>query len=134
MESRERPVVLYQNEVQGATVTNSTDNFITNIPIAAFADDTNLLGNDESYTMTTDQLIGEAKVAFSTWSNLLHASGHFMEMEKCSCYLSIWEFQEDGYAYTIPPNEIQGQITANDIHGRDVNIIKLATDVSQKLL
>jgi hypothetical protein len=125
---------IYQNKVRGATITNNVNKQTIRIPLAAFTDDTNLFGNDENRTLTTTQLVQEAQIAFSTWSNLLHAAGHFMELEKCSCYLSIWDFQDDGYAFTIPPEEISENIMATDIHGRTTNITKLATDVSQKLL
>jgi hypothetical protein len=75
------------------------------LPMAAFANDTNLVGNDNERIMTVDQLICQAQRSFTTWNELLHATGHFMELAKCSCYLLIWQFQEDGYAYTLTPEE-----------------------------
>jgi hypothetical protein len=35
-----------------------------------------------------------------------------MELEKCSFYLSIWNFQADGYAFTIPPENLNGEISS----------------------
>jgi hypothetical protein len=87
---------VYRDQVRGASMSFNNGKSKVNIPMAAFADDTNLLGNDETHCMTTLQLMEEARNAFTTWSNCLHASGHFMELEKCSCYLSIWDFEDDG--------------------------------------
>lgn len=81
--------------------------FEVKLPMAAFADDTNLIRNGNKRTMTEKQLTEQAQTSFTTWNELLHATGHLMELDKCSCYLSIWNFQEDGYA---PPDEIQQQI------------------------
>jgi hypothetical protein len=86
--------------------------------MAAFADDTNLFGNNDDGAKTWTELIEEVKQAFSTWDKLLHATGHFMELGKCACYLSLWEFQEDGYAYTLGPEEHQQEIFVTDIHGK----------------
>lgn len=57
-----------------------------------------------------------------------------MELEKCSCYLSVWDFQEDGYAFTIPPDELQKDIIVQDLAGKNMMIKQLTTDCSQKLL
>jgi hypothetical protein len=57
-----------------------------------------------------------------------------MELEKCACYLSIWAFLEDGYAYTLSPSEHNERIIVRDIHGIDKVIPQLPTDASQKLL
>jgi hypothetical protein len=125
---------IYKHEVRGATMTYANGTNKIKIPLAAFADDTNLLGNDEDNSLTQSQLMEEARVAFTTWSNLLHASGHFMELEKCSCYLSIWNFQADGYAFTIPPENLNGEIKVQDITGNTKTIQQLQTTSSQKLL
>jgi hypothetical protein len=57
-----------------------------------------------------------------------------MELDKCSCYLSIWDFQDDGYAFTIDPEEIESQIEVNDLQGKSKRIDLLPSDKSQKLL
>jgi hypothetical protein len=57
-----------------------------------------------------------------------------MELEKCACYLSIWAFQEDSYAYTLSPNEHNERIIIRDIHGIEKEIPQLPTNASQKLL
>jgi hypothetical protein len=102
--------------------------------MAAFADDTNLIGNDNERNMTVDQLICQAQRSFTTWNELLHATGHFMELAKCSCYLLIWQFQEDGYAYTLTPEEIEGQIIIHDLQNTPHIIKLIPTDKSHKLL
>jgi hypothetical protein len=104
------------------------------LPMAAFADDTNLLGNDDTREQTIDSLIELSQDSFTTWNELLHATGHFMELEKCACYLSIWAFQPDGYAYTLSPEEISKRIIVHDLNGETKEIQKLAADTSQKLL
>jgi hypothetical protein len=101
---------LYKREAPNATMTTHTRQVTVNVPITAFADDTNLLGNDNYRNKSIPTLVAEAKRAFELWNNLLHATGHFMELSKCACYLSIWKFQDDGYAYTIPPDELQTNI------------------------
>jgi hypothetical protein len=78
---------LYSDLNDGATMTTSTGDASITIPLAAFADDTNLLGNDNTRTKTIDQLILQAQEGFTSWNELLHATGHFMELEKCACYL-----------------------------------------------
>jgi hypothetical protein len=83
---------LYSETNEGASMTNSVGDQQVMIPISAFADDTNFWGNDDKNEKTVDQLIAQA--------------GHFMELAKCACYLSIWKFQEDGYAYTLAPEEL----------------------------
>jgi hypothetical protein len=57
-----------------------------------------------------------------------------MELGKCACYFSIWDFQEDGYAYTVPPEELDVEIQVQDVTGATQTIKQLPTDVSQKLL
>jgi hypothetical protein len=57
-----------------------------------------------------------------------------MELEKCACYLSIWAFQKDGYAYTMTPEELGKNIIVNDIYVKPKEIKQLNSDVSQKLL
>jgi hypothetical protein len=102
--------------------------------MAAFADDTNLLRNDDDRSLSTDQLIEKAQASFTDWNELLHATGHFMELDKCACYLSIWSFQEDGYAYTLAPDALNRKITVHDINGNPKEIKQLHTETSQKLL
>jgi hypothetical protein len=57
-----------------------------------------------------------------------------MELAKCSCYLLIWQFQEDGYAYTLTPEEIEGQIIIHDLQNTPHIIKLIPTDKSHKLL
>jgi hypothetical protein len=102
--------------------------------MAAFADDTNLLGNNDKRKLDTDQMVERAQEGFTLWNKLLHATGHFMELEKCACYLSIWSFQDDGCAYTMSPAELGKQIIVHDISGTQKTIPQLKTDESQKLL
>jgi hypothetical protein len=125
---------LYEEAVMGAQMSFRDGIIATKISLTAFADDTNLLGNDDTQTLSTIQLADNTKHAFQTWDKLLHATGHFMELCKCSCYLSVWEFQEDGYAYTIPPEELNVVIKVQDVNGINQIIQQLPTDVSQKLL
>jgi hypothetical protein len=113
----------YRNGIQAAT-----------IPLTAFADDTNLMGNDDRRTLSISQLADQTKQAFELWNTLLHATGHFMELSKCACYFSIWDFQEDGYAYMIPPDELDVEIKVKDVTGVTQTIKQLPTDASQKLL
>jgi hypothetical protein len=102
--------------------------------MAAFADDTNLLGNNDNNSKTPEDLTEEAKGAFSRWNGLLNAAGHFMELSKCACYLSIWKFQDDGYAYTMSPQEHGQQIFVRDINGHAKEIPQLESNQPQKLL
>jgi hypothetical protein len=125
---------LYEERAPTAELTYRDGTKATNIPIVAFADDTNLFGNDNNHCKSKEQLVGKTKKAFELCNKLLHPTGHFMELGKCTCYLSIWEFQEDGYVYTIPPEELQVQINVNDISGNGQTIEQLSSDVSQKLL
>jgi ribonuclease HI len=125
---------LYEQNAPTAEMTFRDGTHATKIPVAAFADDTNLFGNDDKHRKTKETIVSEAKTAFETWNKLLHATGHFMELGKCACYLSIWDFQEDGYAFTIPPAELQVQIEVNDINGRRQIIEQLSSETSQKLL
>jgi hypothetical protein len=95
-------------------MSNNHGNIMARIPLAAFADDTNLLGNNDDNSKNKEALTDEVKSAFYNWNGLLHATGHSMELSKCACYLAFWDFQEDGYAFTIPPSE----------HGHEIMIKK----------
>jgi hypothetical protein len=81
-----------------------------------------------------EELTEEAKLAFSTWNGLLNASGHFMELGKCACYLSFWKFQDDGYAYTMTPEEHGLKIFVKDLDGKETEIPQLESNINQKLL
>jgi hypothetical protein len=115
-------------------MSNRSGNRSITLSMATFADDTNLLGNDDEQKMTDKQLSEQAQNGFTKWNELLHATGHFMELEKCSCYLSIWNFQEDGYAYTLAPDKISQEIKVNNLQGSPLTIKLLPSDKSQKLL
>jgi hypothetical protein len=104
------------------------------IPLAAFADDANLIENDNARSLSIEKLVQKAQRGFTSWNKLLHASGHFMELEKCSCYLSVWDYQEDGYAFTIPPKELGQNIVVQDLQANNIEIKQLPSDKSQKLL
>jgi hypothetical protein len=106
---------LYEREAPKAKMMDSSRQQTVNVPITAFADNTNLLGNDIQHDKQSATLVAEAKHAFELWNKLLHASGHFMELGKCVCYLSIWKFQQDGYAFTTPPDELRINIEVTDI-------------------
>jgi hypothetical protein len=125
---------LYSETNEGASMTNSVGDQQVTIPISAFADDTNLWGNDDKNEKTVDQLIAQAQHGFTTWNELLHATGHFMELAKCACYLSIWKFQEDGYAYTITPEKLDKNIKVQDWNKQSMTIKQLPATTSQKLL
>jgi enamine deaminase RidA (YjgF/YER057c/UK114 family) len=125
---------LFEMAVKGAQMSFRNGRIAATIPLTAFADDTNLLGNDDRHEMSVTSLVEQTRNAFQEWDKLLHATGHFMELGKCSCYLSIWDFQEDGYAFTIPPNELNIKIEVTDDDGVKQTIKQLATDESQKLL
>jgi hypothetical protein len=125
---------IYDSIIPGAQMSLRTGGIVAKIPLAAFADDTNLLGNNDNGKKTRTELLYEVKTAFNTWDKLLHATGHFMELGKCACYLSLWEFQEDGYAYTLSPNEHKQKIFVTDIHRQEQTIPQLQTNQSQKLL
>jgi hypothetical protein len=102
----------------GMTICDREGNCQTEVPLAAFADDTNLLGNNNDNSKSREDLMNEARMAFTHWNGLLNATGHFMELQKCSCYLQFWQFQEDGYAYTEEP-ELHGlKVTVTDIQGQ----------------
>jgi hypothetical protein len=125
---------LYSNVNAGVTISDRWGNAQVKVTMAAFADDTNLLGNDDKRQLTIKQLTSSAQKGFTTWGKLLNATGHFMELEKCSCYLSIWEFQEDGYAYTLSPDEHNQHIRVQDMDGITKEIPQLTAEKSQKLL
>jgi hypothetical protein len=93
-----------------------------------------LHGNDIEHTNSVDQLAREAQKSFTTWNELLHAAGHFMELEKCACYLAIWDFQEDGYAFTKEPEQNGTEITVTDLQGATKTRTQLSNTTSQKLL
>jgi hypothetical protein len=80
---------LYEQQVCGASFQMRDGTTTAKIPLTAFADDTNLLGNDDDNMSSIDKLVIEARIAFQTWDRLLHAAGHFMDLGKCACYLSI---------------------------------------------
>jgi hypothetical protein len=125
---------LYSNMNEGMVMSSRDGVHQVSIPLAAFADDANLIGNDNDKKLLIDALVQKAKHGFTTWNNLLHASGHFMELEKCSCYLWVWDYQEDGYAYTIPPNELGRNIVVQNLQGNNIEIKQMPSDKSQKLL
>jgi hypothetical protein len=125
---------LYDKSHRGTQLSDRTGRPVTDVPMAAFADDTNLIGNDDSRTLSINELVDMAQKGFTIWNELLHATGHFMELEKCACYLSIWEFQEDGYAYTLSPQDHAEQIQVKDLNGITKVIPQLPSDKSQKLL
>jgi hypothetical protein len=54
-----------------------------------------------------------------------------MEIGKCACYLAFWEFQDDGYAFTITPEEHGQEITIQSIHGRQEKIPQLKANEAQ---
>jgi hypothetical protein len=125
---------IYAGMNEGAIVQSPSRDRSTKIPLTAFADDTNLHGNDIEHTKSVDQLAREAQKSFTTWNELLHAAGHFMELEKCACYLAIWDFQEDGYAFTKEPEQNGTEITVTDLQGATKTITQLSNTTSQKLL
>jgi hypothetical protein len=125
---------IYSNQINGAIMSMRNGTPAASLTLAAFVDDTNLLGNDPSNTKSTEQLVDDTKEAFQTWDRLLHSTGHFMELGKYASYLSIWSFQDDGYAYTIPPYEIKVIIEVQDIIGQPQVIPQHPADKSQKLL
>jgi hypothetical protein len=125
---------LYSKEHQGTSISRRDGSQCITLPMAAFADDTNLIGNDDNRTLSVEELVIKAQDGLTTWNELLYATGHFMELAKCSCYLLVWDFQEDGYAFTIPPTELQREIIVKDIHRHMQQIPQLASDKSQKLL
>jgi hypothetical protein len=128
------PPVNGARKAQCYLISMQNGNHAASLTLAAFADDTNLLGNDPTYMKSTKQLVDDTKAAFQTWDHLLHSTGHFMELGKCASYLSIWSFQEDGYTFTIPPHELNVTIEVQDIAGQPQVIPQLPTDKSQKLL
>jgi hypothetical protein len=106
---------LYANETSGTCLTRRDGSQRIDLPMAAFADDANLIGNDDNRILSLDGLIHKTQTGFTTWNELLYAAGHFMELPKCSCYLSVWDFQEDGYAFMIPPADLQREILVKDM-------------------
>jgi hypothetical protein len=125
---------LYKEMTEGASMCDRYGNNRTEIPLAAFADDTNLFGNNNEMTKSRESLVHEAKHAFASWNGLLHATGHFMELPKCSCYLQMWNFQEDGYAFTEEPDTHGIKIRVEGIDGQMQTIPQLKSNDSQKLL
>jgi hypothetical protein len=125
---------LYKEKNSGALMSTKTGNAKISIPMAAFADDTNLLGNNDCNAKSHEGLTNKAKLAFSTWNGLLYASRHFMELSKCACNLSFWKFQEDGYAYTMSPEEHGRKIYVHDGNGKQQEIPQMESNKPQKLL
>jgi hypothetical protein len=125
---------LYEEMTNSAKMCDRFGETMTTLPMAAFADDTNLLGNNNDQNKTSENLTTEAQNAFATWNGLLHATGHFMELSKCACYLQIWNFQEDGYAYTEDPAEHGQEIAVTDLYGQLHDIQQMKSNESQKLL
>jgi hypothetical protein len=125
---------IYTESQSGAQFSSRSGETALSLPLAAFADDTNLIGNDDERRLTVEQLCEQAQNGFTKWNELLHATGHFMELDKCSCYLSIWDFQDDGYAFTIDPDEIASQIEVKDLQGNPERISLIPSDRSQKRL
>jgi hypothetical protein len=125
---------LYSSSHSGTTMSNRWGQPNVQLAMAAFADDTNLIGNDDRQKMSTTELVQQARSGFTLWNKLLHASGHFMELEKCACYLLLWAFQEDGYAYTQSPEEHAEHLLVNDLNGDTKEIPQLTAEKSQKLL
>jgi hypothetical protein len=125
---------LFEQMNSGVTMTSPTDEDQIKTAMTAFADDANLLGNDDGQTQNIDDLVQKAQMAFTTWNGLLHATGHFMELAKCSCYLSVWSFQEDGYAFTEDPETHAKKIIVKDLAGNPLTIPQLHATTSQKLL
>jgi hypothetical protein len=125
---------LYQDLVDGTTISNRQGKIMAKIPLAAFADDTNLLGNNDDGKKSKEDMINEAEGAFRHWNGLLNATGHFMELSKCASYISFWDFDDDGYAYTITPEEHGREIMIRNIHGHEEKIPQLKTNESQWLL
>jgi hypothetical protein len=121
---------LYNEMNAGAKLTSSDGKTNVVISLAAFADDTNLLGNDDDNIKSMDDIITEAQSAFTSWNELLHSMGHFMELEKCACYLSIWDFQADGYSFTLEPDELNKTIIIIDKTGRRQQIQQLSATTS----
>jgi hypothetical protein len=125
---------IYAKHHKGASMTSPDNAHQAQIPLVAFADNTNLMENNDFQNQSVDQLVQKAQDCFTTWNELLHASGHFMELEKCACYLSVWDFQEDGYAFIKEPSKIGRAITVKN-KNKDTKIIKqLSAKSSQKIL
>jgi hypothetical protein len=125
---------LYADINQGTIISTRTGEDTVSLPMAGIADDTNLIGNDDDRCMTMDQLIKQAQEGFTRWNELLHATGHFMELEKCAYYLSIWAFQDNGFVYTKIPDEMGKKNEVTDLNGDKKTIPQLTSDTSQKLL
>jgi hypothetical protein len=125
---------LYGESQEGLTMSDRWGRQVVNIPMAAFADDINLLGNDDGRELSSEELALTAQQSFTEWSELLHATGHFMELEKCACYLLIWSFQEDGYAYTLNPQEHNKKIRVKTPLGITKEVPQLKAEESQKIL
>jgi hypothetical protein len=125
---------IYKEMMAGATMSDRHGNVIVEAHMAAFADDTNLFGNNDKNTTNKEELVQILKSAFTTWNQLLHTTGHSMELSKCACYLSFWEFQEDGYAFTVTPERHGQAIHVNDINGSEEKIPQLQSNDAQKLL
>jgi hypothetical protein len=122
---------IYQDLANGATISNRWGQQKVELHMAAFADDTNLLGNNDRRNKSRTELISELKDSFTHWDCLLHATGHSMELSKCACYLAFWDFQDDGYAFTLAPEEHEQEIVVRNIHGNEETITQLQTNEAQ---
>jgi hypothetical protein len=122
---------IYQDLANGATISNRWGQQKVELHMAAFADDTNLLGNNDRRNKSRTELISELQDSFTHWDCLLHATGHSMELSKCACYLAFWDFQDDGYAFTLAPEEHEQEIVVRNIHGNEETITQLQTNEAQ---
>jgi hypothetical protein len=58
---------IYESRMEGASMSLRTGERLVNLPMAAFADDTNLLGNNDYGQKPRTELLQEAKLAFTIW-------------------------------------------------------------------
>jgi hypothetical protein len=68
---------LYAEAAKGACMSYRNGMVAEKIPLTAFADDTNLLGNDDQRQFSTSQLADQTKQAFELWNTLLHARNNW---------------------------------------------------------
>lgn len=125
---------IFQQFHSGATITSPQKTDQIKVPLASFADDTNIFGNDETHSLPTSELAQEASDAFLHWNKLLHAAGHSLELSKCACYLTIWEFDEDGKAFPLKPDEHRQVIKVQDTFRNIKEIQQLVATTLQKIL
>jgi hypothetical protein len=57
---------LYETTQSGTRLSDRTGNTSIVIPITAFADDTNLIGNDDKHELQIDELISKAQESFTS--------------------------------------------------------------------